>query len=133
MLLRVICLLGDGDDGHAASDDDSELEDGEILASDDDSELEGGEIREPLCGMERTPQRRSPVEMSERSPPKRARLGLAGYEASRESGSMWESLRRVWERSERLSKRRGGNPGLGYKGFLSSRRDFGEWVPASKV
>ena len=119
--MGFICLLGGGGAGHAASDDVPEMECGEILVSDDDSELEDGEIREPLCGMKRTPRRRSPLGMNERIPPKRARLGLAGYEASRESGSMWESLRRVWERIERLPKCRGDNPGLGYKGFLSSR------------
>ena len=119
VLLHVICLLGYGDDVHVVSDDDSELEE--------------GEIREPLCGKGCTPQKRSPLEMSERSPPKKARLGLAGYEAERENGSMWVGLRQEWTRIERLSARRGEKTGLGYKGFLSSRHDFGEWVPASKV
>ena len=130
--MQRIRLLGTRDGSRALSLGVLELEEGEILESSSaDLELEEGENRETSCHLEHTPPRQLPAEYFDSSPPKRARLGMSGYVAKREAGSMWDGLRQEWARSERLPARRGEHPGLGYKGFLSSRKDFGEWILGS--
>ena len=93
-----------------------------------------------VCGAvhgSQTPQRQPTAEGDdlcvESTPPKNTKLGMNGCAAKYEEGSMWDALRHAWTRRDGRLPNKEHKAGLGYEGFLSSRKDAGEWVRASEV
>ena len=125
-------MSGSSEDGYVTALEESDLEDGEIPTRPDQ--------REPVPPQgSQTPKRPLAAEANDlcakTTPTKKFKLEMQEYAVHHESGSMWDQLRCEWTRIERPPRRSGEHKhdGLGYKGFLSSRKDTFAWVSPSEV